>query len=121
MIVACAFCGFDFTPAGGDHGCPESKPNPSLVARLREDHCDTVECEHGFTLHRDPCPNIVCLGRDLAAAADRIDCNALPWRVVGRKSDFVLATFATESAARDYARWRNEGRRTWRAEQNLEN
>lgn len=70
--VICAFCGFDFDPSNGNHGCAESKLKPDLVARLCEDHCDTIECEHGFLLHRDPCPNAVCLARDLAAAADTL-------------------------------------------------
>lgn len=73
MRVTCAFCGLDFDNASGDHGCLESRPQPNLVDRLRDDHCDTIECEHGFTLHRDPCPNAVCLARDLTEAADEIE------------------------------------------------
>lgn len=73
MRATCAFCGFDFDASNGSHGCPESRMNPNLVERLRDDHRDTIECEHGFMLHRDPCPNVVCLGRDLAEAADEIE------------------------------------------------
>jgi hypothetical protein len=67
----CPHCGLSF--AGEAHGCPESRPKPRLIDRLREDHVDTIECEHGFMLHRDPCPNVVCLARDLAEAADLLE------------------------------------------------
>lgn len=66
----CDHCGFD---AALGHDCAESRPNPALVERLREDHRDTIECEHGFMLHESPCPNRVCLARDLAAAALEIE------------------------------------------------
>lgn len=66
----CDHCGWDATPG---HDCSESRPSPFLVDRLREDHRDTIECEHGFTLHVTPCPNRVCLARDLAAAANEIE------------------------------------------------
>jgi hypothetical protein len=70
-MTDCPHCGLSFT--GEAHGCPESRPKPNLADRLREDHRDTIECEHGFTLHRDPCPNAICLARDLADAAERIE------------------------------------------------
>lgn len=38
----------------------------------------------------------------------------MTWEVAARRqTDFVVGQFLTESAARDYARWRNEGRRVW--------
>lgn len=40
----------------------------ALIERLRDDHLDTIECEHGFLLHRDPCPNEICMARDLREA-----------------------------------------------------
>jgi hypothetical protein len=73
MRAICNFCGFDFDPTQGDHGCPESRPKSDVVDRLREDHRDTIECEHGFLLDRDSCPNVVCLARDLSEAADEIE------------------------------------------------
>lgn len=69
MTKDCPHCGLSELPR---HDCPESRPNPDFVARLRNDHCDTIECEHGFFLSETPCPNPICLGRDLAAAADMI-------------------------------------------------
>lgn len=72
MASFCDFCGLPFS-GGADHGCAESRPTSDLVERLREDHRDTVECEHGFLLHRDPCPNVVCLGRDLYEAAAELE------------------------------------------------
>lgn len=69
---SCNHCG-NWVAADAAHDCPESHPNPDLVARLREDHRDTTECEHGFSLfNASTCPNVVCLGRDLREAADEI-------------------------------------------------
>lgn len=76
MNPDCPHCGLSFDPAKGPHGCPESRPNPDLVTRLRYDHGDTQECEHGFSLYDDginTCPNPVCLRRDLREAANEID------------------------------------------------
>lgn len=70
MVALCDHCGFPSPPG---HDCPERHPNPDIVRRLREDHTDTVECEHGFTLHRTSCPNVVCLARDLREAAAEIE------------------------------------------------
>lgn len=72
-MESCEWCGHWVDGASGPHGCAESRMKPDLIQRLREDHRDTIECEHGFTFHRDPCPNVVCLARDLAEAADRLD------------------------------------------------
>ena len=40
----------------------------------------------------------------------------LPWLVVRQRmsNPYILAAFATEASAKDYARWRNDGRRVWK-------
>ena len=40
----------------------------------------------------------------------------LPWLVVRQRmvNPYVHAAFVTEAAARDYTRWRNDGRRVWK-------
>lgn len=38
----------------------------------------------------------------------------LRYQVVARVNGYLIAAFTTETAAKDYARWRNDGRRTWR-------
>jgi hypothetical protein len=38
----------------------------------------------------------------------------MTWEVVSWSGAYVLAQFATEASARDYARWRNDGRRRWK-------
>lgn len=47
--------------------------------------------------------------------------SALTWQVVARTNpDHVTAAFALEHLARDYARWRNAGRRTWKVVEKVE-
>jgi hypothetical protein len=74
---SCPHCGHWFDASRGDHGCPESKPDPELISRLRDDHTDTIECTHGFNLWNGDqwsgCPNPICLARDLAEAAREIE------------------------------------------------
>lgn len=48
-MSTCNWCGFDFNPGTGTHGCAESRMKPDLIQRLREttatpSNVSTVSC-----------------------------------------------------------------------------
>lgn len=102
----CNWCGHPIDDPTS-HDCPESHPKPDVVDRLREDHCDTLECEHGFNLYeRGGCPNVVCLGRDLREASEEIErlrggtVYLVAW--INHQYQDETTDFSTEAAARTF-------------------